>query len=111
MKPLFTSQTATPTHSANPNSNNWDLLSSSFYHTLANSLPFRLLVVGSQELNSANYYLYYLSPIYSNLKQFSITNLLLAYTLPLLYIFSPTLVRERNRLGGVKVLVGRLEIS
>ncbi|CAG8580728.1 5481_t:CDS:2 [Paraglomus brasilianum] len=92
MKPLFTSQTATPTHSANPNSNNWDLLSSSFYHTLANSLPFRLLVVGSQELNSANYYLYYLSPIYSNLKQFSITNLLLAYTLPLLYIFSPTLI-------------------
>ncbi|CAB4487617.1 unnamed protein product [Rhizophagus irregularis] len=53
--------------------------------------PFRLLVLGNQNLSS-NYYIYYFSPIYTNLKQYSITNLLLAYTLPLLYIFSPTLI-------------------
>src|SRR5581483_7477114 len=76
------------------NNNHWDLLASSFYHTLYNSLPFRLLVLGNQNLSS-NYYIYYFSPIYTNLKQYSITNLLLAYTLPLLYIFSPTLVSSK----------------
>ncbi|RHZ79859.1 hypothetical protein Glove_140g136 [Diversispora epigaea] len=73
------------------NNNHWDLLASSFYHTLYNSLPFQLLVLGNQNL-STNYYIYYFSPIYTNLKQYSIINLLLAYTLPFLYIFSPTLI-------------------
>src|SRR5437773_7915537 len=92
MKPLnlFNSNSLPSFESVN-NNHHWDLLASSFYHTLYNSLPFRLLVLGNQNL-STNYYVYYFSPIYTNLKQYSITNLLLAYTLPFLYIFSPTLV-------------------
>ncbi|CAJ0851038.1 13812_t:CDS:2 [Entrophospora sp. SA101] len=92
MKPLnlFNSNSFPSFESVN-NNHHWDLLASSFYHTLYNSLPFRLLVLGNQNL-STNYYVYYFSPIYTNLKQYSITNLLLAYTLPFLYIFSPTLI-------------------
>ena len=95
MKPLNLFNSNSQPSFESVNNNHWDLLASSFYHTLYNSLPFRLLVLGNQNLSS-NYYIYYFSPIYTNLKQYSITNLLLAYTLPLLYIFSPTLVSSKR---------------
>ncbi|CAG8520116.1 24413_t:CDS:2 [Dentiscutata erythropus] len=91
MKPLNLFNSNSQPSFESVNNNHWDLLTSSFYHTLYNSLPFRLLVFGNQNLPT-HYCIYYFSPIYTNLKQYSITNLLLAYTLPLLYIFSPTLI-------------------